>query len=168
MDFDRETAVGFFNVAHSYCVAALAVDESELECTHGDLPAKWLCYHSLELYLKSFLLRQGFKSKELAKEYGHQLPKLLSTAKQNGLIVHSQYGRIIEIVQQEGNAIEARYLKIGSKRQIKFRALVATCYHLHFAIVESVYELCPNITRRPVLPEIQCSELVELKLPSIF
>ncbi|MEK6553511.1 MAG: hypothetical protein AABZ54_08705, partial [Bacteroidota bacterium] len=53
----------------------------------------YLIGHSIELSLKSFLLRRGLKKEELKNKYGHDLSALLSESRRRKL------GNIVKLTQ---------------------------------------------------------------------
>lgn len=76
MELIPNSAIGTFNYGHSYLGAARALfrlDWEEKE-THSNSPIEFLFWHSIELFLKSFLLADGLSVQTLrSKPYGNRL-----------------------------------------------------------------------------------------------
>lgn len=76
---DSTTPYYFYNEARYFKEAAKTLLENkpaDLSCT----PIYYLIGHSIELYLKSYLLTKGYSVKTVKKVFGHNIEKLLKTA----------------------------------------------------------------------------------------
>ena len=62
---NRTSALGLFNFAHSYWASASALETKDVRASHADAPICYLYFHSVELYLKSYLLAEGHSLAEL-------------------------------------------------------------------------------------------------------
>jgi len=111
----RTTPFGMFNMAESYFRAARALKAAKLKGTHPDHPVAFLYYHSIELYLKSFLRLHGHSAKELAsRKFGHQTAALVGRADQLGLELMDEDREILDLMANTDAVIRSRYLLIGA------------------------------------------------------
>src|SRR5688572_28753547 len=82
---ERTTPIGLFNVAVAYSNAADALVAAKLRTGHADSPIRFLRYHAIELFLKSFLLLHGHSVGVLAgRRFGHQTCCLRESAAELG------------------------------------------------------------------------------------
>lgn len=79
-----ESPIAFANFAHSYCSSAIALQHSEVDATHSRNVVTYLYYHSIELYLKAFLMTHGMTAKELRHDYRHDVGLLSQKASELG------------------------------------------------------------------------------------
>jgi hypothetical protein len=85
------TPIGLFNFAESYWNAAAYLAKAKLKSTHPDSPVRFLYYHAIELYLKSFLRMRGHTRSELAsRKFGHSTSRLKHRAQQLGLFFEDE------------------------------------------------------------------------------
>ena len=151
-DQDRTSAIGLFNFAHSYCSSAIALERANVRATHANSPVYYLYYHSIELYLKSFLRAHNISTEKLAKKYSHRTRKTTNKAKKLGLVLRNVDEDIIDYMHHTNAVIEARYIVAGYKPAMPtFESLSDTCRYLHDQICETAYTGFGG-TRRPVLP----------------
>ncbi|MEN8264934.1 MAG: hypothetical protein ABFR82_15895 [Nitrospirota bacterium] len=73
---------GFFHYGKNFFDVAKGFKQSSY---YSPVPYFLYC-HSIELILKAFLIGKGVSKKDLKKLYGHDLEKILNTAKNLGLI----------------------------------------------------------------------------------
>ena len=76
---DRTTSIGLFNYARSYWQSAEYLNSAKLDVSHKEAPVTFLFYHSIELYLKSFLRLQNLSVKKL-RDIGHKVDQLSNAA----------------------------------------------------------------------------------------
>jgi hypothetical protein len=74
-----------------------------------DWPRYFLLSHSIELALKAFLAIHGKTSKDLRKEFGHNLNKLLKEATKCGLVIGADARKDIARLEKIHNNHWARY-----------------------------------------------------------
>lgn len=106
-----------FALGHSYALAAEAlVKQAEV---YVPQPTILLLLHSLELYLKSFLILQGATEKEL-RNLGHDLVACMRACKRHGLSKHVVLRRadVVQIVRVNRfySAKELEYFVPRAKR----------------------------------------------------
>jgi hypothetical protein len=112
------SAIGTFNYGHSYLGAARALFRLDWEQkeTHSDSPIEFLFWHSIELFLKSFLLAEGLSEKELrVKPYGHNIQELWKASSFRGLRLSVKDAALLSYMPDTDSMIELRYLKVGVK-----------------------------------------------------
>ena len=82
----------------------------------------YLCAHSLELAFKCYLHRKGVSLDELKRDYGHDLVKALSKAKQFGFAtsfgVDSKYEQVVTELNKYYSVKDLEYMKINGKLSI--------------------------------------------------
>ena len=122
------------------------------------------CFFTAELYLKCYLLAEGFTLKEVGgRELGHNVFSLSEKCADNGLKIARDYREILEKIQNWDSAIQTRYLKIGIRKEIVTDALYATCCYLHRKTAYFAYNDYPSLPR-PALQQLTTSELSQLGL----
>lgn len=132
--FTDASPIGTFNYAHSFWGAARALDRLDWEDreTHSDSPAEFLYWHSIELFLKAYLLADGMDLKTLrSRDYGHDLAVLTAEAKKRGLQLTSKDEGLISFMPTTADMIDLRYLKVGVKTVPEFFEIEATCASLY-------------------------------------
>ncbi|MEM0950070.1 MAG: hypothetical protein AAGK37_21935 [Pseudomonadota bacterium] len=128
--------IGTFNYAHSFFGAAKALDRLEWEDreTHSDSPIEFLYWHSIELFLKAYLVTDGMSPSELRqRKYGHNLTALRDEAKKRGLPLTPKDEDLIDFMPSTETMIDLRYLKVGIRTVPEFFEIEAIC--------ESIYRL---------------------------
>jgi len=159
LDEQTKTAIGFFNYAHSYCKSAIALHEADVKATHPDGPVYYLFYHSIELYLKSYLLANGISSDDLAKRFGHRTRKLANKAKEFGLVLTEVDELVVTQMAKSDNVISSRYLRLGTHQLLPIVVYHETCFRLHEAIGPVAYE-ASGVARRPILQPPKINSLI--------
>jgi hypothetical protein len=121
---DRHSPIGLYNFAGSYHAAADLICEQGLRATHPGAPAKFLYYHAIELYLKSFLRFHGTSAKKL-QSIGHDFKRLFSRASKRGLVLEETGNEVLNMLDGEIWS-RSRYLEIGTLSAPSFEALSQT------------------------------------------
>ena len=101
------TPVGIFMLANKFLFAAET--NAKLVGGHSDGPTRLLSYHACELFLKAFLRERG-EEVETLKAYGHDLGKMLDSAKAKGLLPSRQAEKAITRVVAKNDYVRARYM----------------------------------------------------------
>lgn len=158
MNDQSKAGVGFFNFAHSYCVSAIALQDTKIDATHPDSVVYYLYYHAIELYLKSYLLAQGISLEDVEKKYRHHTRKIADKAKTFGLKLTDDDEQVITQMAESDNVISARYLRIGHHQLLHMVVYHETCFRLHHQICEVAYENVGG-SRRPVLEAPKANSL---------
>lgn len=79
--------------------------------SHTDGVTRLLSYHACELYLKAFLRERGEDIPTL-RAYGHDLSKMLASAKAKGLLPSKQAEKAITRVVEKNDYVRARYMVV--------------------------------------------------------
>jgi len=136
---ERSTAVGFFNVAESYWRAARALEQAKLKTTHPHSPLRFLYYHAIELYLKSFLRMHGHTPKELrGNKFGHRTCCLTERAAELGLFFMDEDKEIFSMMATTDTVIRSRYIETGYFRWPTVEALDRTCKSLRESVGDAL------------------------------
>ena len=111
-DNERTNSMGLFNTAEAYCRAAQDLATQKRKGPHAEKPVEHLFIHSIELYLKA-PLGQLYGVAELEKKFRHNIPKLLTEAEQDSLVVSQEYRGVLALLTEK-IALRRRYLSTGS------------------------------------------------------
>jgi hypothetical protein len=129
----RTTAIGLFNYADSYWMAAEALRPEDFKTTHPDAPKVFLYCQAIELYLKSFLRLRGHTVRELRQSFGHDLTHLGEAAVLHGLPLQELECAILHFIDETYAAIRARYIVTGFTQKLpadKWRHICETLRRL--------------------------------------
>lgn len=135
----EQTAVAFFNYAHSYAQSAVTLEDYPTDATHDDAPIYFLYFHATELYLKSYLVVHGWSLTDLRDKFGHKVVKLVGQAKTDGLVTIQEDEDVFLMMDQTDNVISSRYIRVGHHRRLPLTAHFDTCKRLHDQIGPRVY-----------------------------
>jgi hypothetical protein len=116
-DTHEESAIAFANFAHSYCSSAIVLQHVEIDTTHPNSVVTYLFYHSIELYLKAYLMSQGISAQKL-KSYGHKIGKLSRKASALGLSFSEFDDEIFEFMTSSDTVISARVNRRVKRDQV--------------------------------------------------
>jgi len=144
---DLTTPLGLFSFAHSYWEAAAALDNANRVSIHKDAPRDYLYYHSIELYLKSYLRLRGLSLRDI-KKYSHRIEALHQAAIARGLTDDMENRRIISMIRQ--NYMRARYIETGRYVRPHPRALWGVCVVLHLEIEQLIIRSHGSIRSRDI------------------
>ena len=92
----RRTALGTFNFAESFRLSADRLRISTLKRIPFDAPVRFLYYHSIELYLKSYLRSHGISAAYIKSKYQHRFRKLEKACAKYGLKLDDEDHDVIE------------------------------------------------------------------------
>lgn len=109
------TPVGIFLLADGFLDAARDTANTTRKMTDG--PTRLLCYHACELYLKAFLRERG-EDVETLRAYGHDLGKMLDSAKAKGLLPSLQAERAITRVVAQNDYVRVRYMVVETEKDL--------------------------------------------------
>jgi hypothetical protein len=140
--------IGTFNYAHSFWGAARALNTLEWEDreTHSDSPSEFLYWHSIELFLKAFLLADGVSIKKLrGRDFGHNITNLAEEAVNRGLALSDRDKEVLSYMPDTGAMIDLRYLKVGIRTIALPEEIEETCKSLYRLVGKSLIEQGWNI-----------------------
>lgn len=125
----RTTPMGLFNTACSYHLATRELEKLDLRGTHPRMPVLLLCFHTIELFLKSFLRLNHTVAQLSSRDFGHRLPELAKAAKANKLFITKKDMAIIGMCDLD-LVFGARYIKTGLYSMPELEDLLAVCDRL--------------------------------------
>ena len=146
--FTDASPIGTVNYAHSFLGAAKALDRLEWEDreTHSDSPTEFLYWHSIELFLKAYLLADGMELSELRKrKYGHNLSALTEEAKKRGLALTQKDEGLLSFMPSTEDMIDLRYLKVGVRTVPEFFEIEAACDNIYRLVGKELQKRGINI-----------------------
>jgi hypothetical protein len=112
-----------------------ALQKQKLKTTHSDSPVRFLYYHAIELYLKSFLRMHGHSTRELGgKKFGHHTDCLSERAAELGLFFMDEDLEVFALMGKTDAVIRSRYLQTGFFTWPARKALDRTCRSLRESI----------------------------------
>lgn len=109
------TPVGIFLPADGFLDAARDTAKTSRKMTDG--PTRLLCYHSCELFLKAFLRERG-EDVDTLRAYGHDLGRMLESAKAKGLLPSQQAERAITRVVAQNDYVRVRYMVVETDKDL--------------------------------------------------
>ena len=109
------TPVGIFLLADGFLDAARETAQTRRKATDG--PTRLLCYHSCELFLKAFLRERG-EDIEILRAYGHDLGKMLDSAKAKGLLPSRRVEKAITRVVAQNDYVRVRYMVVETDKDL--------------------------------------------------
>lgn len=132
----QAAAIGTFNYAHSFFVAAgfLWSGEDRERSTHPTSPVEFLFWHAIELFLKAYLMSVGEAPDTLRKKFGHKVQELAQAAKERGLALDPRDLAVVSFMPRQEDMIELRYLTIGVKTVPELEEVADACGRLYILV----------------------------------
>jgi hypothetical protein len=126
---DRTTARVLFTSADAYKAAAHALEDADFSKTlRSEHTIRYLYYHSLELYLKSYLRTEGFGVAELSSnKYGHRLYFMADKSRERGLDLSPDVMASFFHIITSNEVIRSRYPKIAPANWLPLDTLRGLC-----------------------------------------
>jgi len=109
------TPISIFHLADAFLTAAKDTAGNTRKSTSG--PTRLLCYHACELFLKAFLRERG-EEVDTLRAYGHDLGKMLDSAKAKGLLPARQAERAITLVVNQKDYNRVRYMVVETEKDL--------------------------------------------------
>ncbi|MCK1754182.1 hypothetical protein IVA78_02900 [Bradyrhizobium sp. 137] len=125
----RTTAMSLYNTACSYHLAARELEKLNLRGTHPSMPVQLLYFHTIELFLKSFLRLTHSVAQLSSRDFGHRLPALATAAKENKLFITKKDMAVIGMCDLD-LVFGARYIKTGCYTRPHADGLLGVCNRL--------------------------------------
>jgi hypothetical protein len=133
----RSTELGYFNFAESYRVSAKVLDEAGRQATDIESPIRFLYYHAVELYLKSYLRSHCVSAYRLrTREFGHDAGKLSRKCEALGLTLDGEDREVVRLMTETDAVIRSRYITTGCFQWPSTEALERTCYSLRESLAQ--------------------------------
>jgi hypothetical protein len=137
-DEQRTTPLGLFNTAIAYWSAAEALEKLKLDTPRKHAPVRFLYFHALELYLKSFLRVHGYSLAQLEK-LRHDFSKIVSSTSERGLNLMEEDKQVLLRIASSDMMIRARYIRTGAVQGwLPTKVLNDTCRKLHQEVGDSL------------------------------
>jgi hypothetical protein len=140
-DNERTTTVGLFLTAEAYwrgaSVLFIGLKRTKRTLPFAEKPAYFCYYHAIELYLKAFL-RHYHSVDELEGKFRHNTTKLMSRAKELGIIFDDEDVEVLGLMGETDAVIRARYVRSGFFRWPTLEALNRTCKSLRISVSEAL------------------------------
>jgi HEPN domain-containing protein len=126
------TPMGLYYLACSYHEAARVLTNVRLEGSHPGLPISFLYFHTIELFLKSFLRLHGHTVSELrsSRKFGHNFGAMRTRASELGLKFTAKDIRLIRHIRLTDAFMRSRYLQTGYYPETPIEALEQTAKSL--------------------------------------
>ncbi len=121
--------MGLYNTACSYHLAARELEKLNLRGTHPSMPVQLLSFHTIELFLKSFLRLTHSVAQLSSRDFGHRLPALAKVAKENKLFITKKDMAVIGMCDLD-LVFGARYIKTGYYTRPHTDDLLGVCDRL--------------------------------------
>lgn len=141
---EKTNEVGLYHYALSYFRAAQILAKADFEVTHPEAPTLHLYYHSVELFLKSFLVFKGNTIDDV-KKIGHRVDCLATACGDLGLSFDDEDIDVIRVMSEGSTIIQARYIEVGRFVWPTIEALDRTCISLHSSVRKAL-----KVAGRPV------------------
>jgi len=137
---ERTTPFGLYTSAESYWQAAQALEEAKVRSVHPDYPIRFLYYHAIELYLKSYLRLKGHSVRDLSsmKKFGHDIKRLTDRAAELGIKFEAEDLYIFGIMGSTDAVIRSRYHKTAAFHWPTTDGLDRVCDRLHRPIRDAM------------------------------
>jgi hypothetical protein len=129
----RTTPMGLYNTACSYHVAARELEKLKLRGTHPSMPVQLLYFHTIELFLKSFLRLTHTVAQLSSREFGHRLPGLAKAAKEKKLVITKKDMAVIQMCDLD-LVFGTRYIKTGFYVVPDMKDLLPICDRLRMRV----------------------------------
>ena len=125
------TPGGIFLLANEYLEAARANDRAARKVSSG--PTRLLCYHACELFLKAFLRERGEDIATL-RAYGHDLSKMLESARAKGLLPSESAALAIRRVVDKNDYVRVRYMVVETPDDLSPAQVLALADRIRRAV----------------------------------
>ena len=125
----------------AYWSAGVHLDEAKLKEGHAQrlLRVRFLLYHSIELYLKTFLRVQGLNVKQLY-QLGHEHRRLGKRAVSRGLELMDEDLDLLRLIDQTDAYLRSKYIETGFVSSPSIKALRSLCDRLDDMVARAFYE----------------------------
>jgi hypothetical protein len=137
---DRTSPFSLFTNAESYWWAAQELVEANVRSVHPESPIRFLYYHAIELFLKSYLRLHGHTVRDLGsrQKFGHDMNKLTERAAELGLRFDVEDRHLFKIVAETDAVIRSRYHRTGAFHWPTIDGLDRVCDRLHGSIRDAM------------------------------
>lgn len=151
----RTTDIGLFNFAENYLLCGKTLTGQKIEGLRFADPIFYNLYHSIELFLKSYLRNKGIGAYELSDKYGHNLEKLYNKANTFGLTLEQKDVDRIKHFKAHQLVIESRYISTGSKQIVPLEGVLGTAERVRNAVQAELIAASVALRPGPFFPGIK-------------
>lgn len=130
------TPIGIFLLADGFLNAARETARTARKATDG--PTRLLCYHSCELFLKAFLRENG-EDVDTLRAYGHDLGRMLDSAKSKGLLPAHQAEKAITRVVAQNDYVRVRYMVVETDQDLKLDEVLRLADRIRKAVRHALH-----------------------------
>ncbi len=123
-------------LADGFLNAARDTARTARKATDG--PTRLLCYHSCELFLKAFLRERGEEIGTL-RDYGHDLGKMLDSAKAKGLLPSQQAEKAITRVVAQNDYVRVRYMVVETEKDLALDEVLRLAERIRRAVRHALH-----------------------------
>jgi hypothetical protein len=116
------TPFGIFLLADDFLTAAATTMANSRVRTGG--PVRLLCFHAIELFLKSYLREQGQDIATL-RAFGHRLGEMATSAESCGLKLSTSTNTKLDRLTERNDYVRVRYMVVDTTDDIKPNAVLA-------------------------------------------
>ena len=152
-----ETSRAWFHMAQAYLCDAVVLEATADKPPGGFYgePVRFLYFHSIELFLKTYLRLQGVEEDKIRKCYGHNLAKIVKEAECQGLSIVELVRAVCEYAAGGfDNPMNTRYVETGWVSQIPAHKLREASLELHSKVSGALRANGISVLPLPALPTI--------------
>jgi hypothetical protein len=125
---DPEVRAGeLFDEAEAYWRAAVELEKVALSGPLASLPVRNLYYHSIDLYLKSFLCSRGLLPSDLDGRFRNDFRRMRRQCQKRGLLLEKPYSETLEYFVVTPLPLRLKFSATGFYRVPTVRALDELC-----------------------------------------
>ena len=125
------TPFGIFLLADDFLMAATTSNASQRIRTGG--PARLLCVHAIELFLKAYLRQRG-QDIDTLRAYGHRLSDMAEAAESCGLTLSISTRTKLDLLTNRNDYVRVRYMVVDTPADIKPNAVLALTENVREAV----------------------------------
>lgn len=129
------TPFGIFLLANDFLTAAETA-KANFRIRSGG-PVRLLCFHAIELFLKSYLRAQG-QDVDTLRAFGHRLSDIAQSAASCGLDLPLHTQRELSRLTERSDYVRVRYMVIDTKDDIRPKAILTLAGEVREAVREAL------------------------------
>ena len=130
-------ATELFDEAEAYWRAAVELEKAGLSDAFAALPVRNLYYHSIDLYLKSFLCARGLLQRDLDGRFRNDFRRMRRQCQKRGLVLEKPYSETLEYFVVTPLPLRLKFSATGFYRVPTVRALDELCQVLRDRVAPS-------------------------------
>lgn len=134
-------AADLFEEAEAYWRAGVELERIDLPGPLAPLPVRNLYYHSIDLYLKSFLCSRGLSPSDLDGKFRNNFRRMRKQCQKRGLVLEKPYSETLEYFVVTPLSLRLRFSATGFYKVPTIQALDELCQVLR----ERVSQVIPPL-----------------------